>query len=153
MKKIIVLFLAALLAPQTFADNGVSHFQLSDTGSAYVPCLGLEVQYSVLGTGVANVFWDGSGQRHRQFNGHYVSQTYVEGTDMSWSTRGAVVENWKTNFASGQEVYTHNEHDVSIADGDYPNLLWRYTLIATFNANGELVQLKRVENQFSCVAD
>ena len=153
MKKFIVLFLAVLLAPQTFADNSVSHSQISDTGSAYVPCLDLTVQYSVLGTVVSKVFYDGSGQGHLQFNGHYVSQTYEEGTDMSWSTRGTVMNVRKINFTSDQEVFRYSEHDVSIADGDYPNLLWRYTIIATFNANGEPVQFRLTDSQFSCVAD
>ncbi len=151
MKKVLIFACIALVTSVSFAGNGAIRQQIVESGTDYVPCLDVTVMWTVIYSAVIHEVWDGSGGYHSIGNVRWTGEYDAEGSDMSWSSRGAgpLVLNFNGNNEQGRQTFRSNE--VIFANGDYPDLHFTFEFSGTQNANGELVTLRMPLGTFRCM--
>lgn len=142
-----------LLTTAALAKDGTVKVERHNSGIDYVPCLGLNVEWTNDLTGVSRTFVDADGGIHWMFNAHWITWNQAIGADMSWLGHGHANNTINVNGNNLQANQTSQQFEVMIANGDYPNLILRIVYSGAFNAKGELVNIRDFEMSFDCIAN
>jgi hypothetical protein len=139
MKKLIAFIVTLLFAPLLQASNAPAFEEWTQLDTRFVECLGIEVDVLYLGQDLKKEFVDHHGNSHWIRRSRWETQINDPVSGMSWSAKGAGPDTrqFKSN---GAGVVTIVRHEIALADGDYPNLLWTFRIELTWNAGGDLVR-------------
>jgi hypothetical protein len=150
----IILFLGALcLTTAAFAKEGTVKIEKHTSGIDYVPCLGLYVEWNTDVSGVIHTFYDANGGTHYMYNAHWITFNQAIGADMTWLGHGHGNNTTNVNANNFQANQTSQQFEISIANGDYPSLIWRFIISGAYNAKGELVTIRIDSGSFDCVPE